>query len=132
MKKTIIFTTLIILTCSIIVACTMPDDDPVTCEYLFQDLEHFKITIEEYASASICSDEFECRYIAFGSKACGGPWSYLIYTTSIDTLELQNLVADYNERENNYNITCGAISDCSVPSPPAGFTCEDNQCIPVF
>jgi len=43
------------------------------------------------------------------------PWAYIIYSTSIDTLELQTLVVDYNESENNYNITCGVVSDCSVP-----------------
>ena len=133
MKKVFFYLSLTIIASVLIVACTIEDDDnPATCEFVFQDLQDLKIVIEDYASSSICSDEFECRYIAFGSKACGGPWSYLIYTTSIDTLELQTLVTDYNERENDYNLNCGATSDCSVPIAPAGFTCEDNLCIPTF
>lgn len=131
MKKVFLYIALIIIVTSFIIACTL-EDEPITCEEMIQDLADFKITIEDYAANSICGDEFECRYIPFGSKPCGGPWSYLIYSTSIDTLELQTLVADYNERENNYNITCGSASDCSVSSPPSDFTCEDNQCIPVF
>lgn len=133
MKKVYFYLSFIIIASVFIIACTIEDDDnPPTCEVIIQDLQDLKIAIEDYASSSICSDEFECRYIAFGSKPCGGPWSYLIYSTSIDTLELQTLVTDYNEREANYNTTCGAASDCSVPQPPTAFTCDDNQCIPVF
>jgi len=40
---------------------------------MLQDLQDLGITIENQASSSVCSDVFECRYIPFGSKACGGP-----------------------------------------------------------
>ena len=30
------------------------------------------IAIEDYEASSICNDEFECRYITFGSKPCDG------------------------------------------------------------
>ena len=52
---------------------------------------------------SVCGEEYECRYIGVGSKPCGGPWEFLFYTTSIDTLELQSLVAAYNALEADYN-----------------------------
>ncbi|MCK4655569.1 MAG: hypothetical protein KAT85_01020, partial [candidate division Zixibacteria bacterium] len=45
-----------------------------------------------------CTDSTDCRRIAFGDKPCGGPWKYLIYSAStIDTMELQRMVASYNE-----------------------------------
>jgi hypothetical protein len=133
MKKALVYLSITFITSLFIVACTIDDDDNiVTCEPMFQDLQDLRIAIEDYASSSVCNDEFECRYIAFGSKPCGGPWSYLVYTTSIDTLELQSLVTDYNQRENSYNNNCGEVSDCLAPTPPTGFTCEDNKCIPVF
>lgn len=108
------------------------DDSPVSCAQTLQYLQDYKATIESIAAASVCDGDFECRYIAFGSKPCGGPWEFLVYSTSIDTLELMNLVSDYNILENNYNLDCGAISDCSTPQPPIGFECENNRCIPVF
>jgi hypothetical protein len=132
MKKVVIYLSFIMSISVTIIACSLPDDDPVACEQIFQNIQDLKISIEEFAATSICSEEFECRSIAFGSKPCGGPWSYLIYTTSIDTLELETLVAELNERENDYNLTCGATSDCSVPNEPVSFTCEDSQCIPIF
>lgn len=110
------------------------DDDLSTydCEGNTAYLAELKSSIESMASASICSEEFECRYVAFGSKPCGGPWEYLIYTTSIDTLALTSLVMEYNQFEAHYNINCNPISDCSTPIPPIGFECENNQCIPIF
>ena len=132
MKKIILYFIFIIATSTIFIACTLPDDNPVTCEEMIEELQQLKITITEYAATSTCSEEFECQYIAFGSKPCGGPWEFLIYTTSIDTEQLVTMVNDYNQLENDYNEICGAISDCSVPNEPTGFTCEDNQCIPVF
>jgi hypothetical protein len=132
MKKTILITGFM---CLFIVTTAMQcDDDTFTydCEENIAYLEEYKLTIESMAAASICNENFECRYIAFGSKPCGGPWEFLVYSTSIDTLALTNAVADYNQMEANYNINCGAISDCSAPIPPVDFTCENNQCIPIF
>lgn len=108
------------------------DELLVDCESVKSELVTFKSNIVAMASESICCDEFECRFIAFGSKPCGGPWEFLTYTTSIDTVALTSLVADYNQLEANYNINCGAVSDCSAPQPPIGFDCENNQCIPIY
>lgn len=111
------------------------DDDNIgasSCDSQLETLLNLRTDIEAMASASTCSEEFECRYIGFGSKACGGPKGFLIYTTSIDTLALSSLVENYNQLERDYNISCDQHSDCSVPQVPIGFECENNQCIPIF
>lgn len=108
------------------------DDTAYNCEDSVLYLTEQKSKIENMANESICGEAFECRYIAFGSKPCGGPWEFLIYTTSIDTLALKSLVSEYNRLEANYNLNCGVASDCSVPQPPIGFNCENDQCIPMY
>lgn len=108
------------------------DDTAYNCEDSVAYLTEQKLKIENMAKESICGGAFECRYIAFGSKPCGGPWEFLIYTTSIDTLALKSLVSEYNRLEANYNLNCGAASDCSVPQPPIGFNCENDQCNPMY
>ncbi len=110
------------------------DDDSIVpnCEILLENIEDIRLEIEDIANASICSDAFECRYVPFGSKACGGPKGYLIYTTSIDTLALISRVEAYNQLESEYNSTCNQFSDCTVPPPPVGFECQNNNCIPLF
>ena len=119
----------------LVTAMSCDDDDDVSsvnCEQRLQSLADLKLTIQTMANTSICSEEFECRYIPFGSKPCGGPWGFLVYSTSVDTLALTSLVEEYNLLETDYNNNCNAISDCSVPQPPIGFECENNQCIPIY
>lgn len=132
MKKTIftlgfmsLFILLTAMTCS-------KEENPSACEETQMELLQFQSDIRALANTSVCSEEYECRYIAFGSKACGGPWEFLTYTTSIDTLAFTSLVAEYNQLENNYNLNCNIVSDCSTPQPPIGFDCQNSQCIPIY
>jgi hypothetical protein len=108
------------------------DDEPISCTDRETFLNEQRDQIRAFAETSICSDDFECRYIAFGVKACGGPAGYLIYTTSIDTLELTNWVNNFNIQQEMYNQECGGVSTCNVPQPPIGFDCVDNTCIPIY
>jgi len=132
MKKTI----LIFVYASLFISLTafQCDDDDLqpNCTNQIEYLEELKANIIAIANSSVCGEEFECRYIAFGSKPCGGSWEFLFYTTSIDTMELENLVASYNALEADFNENCGAVSDCSTPIPPIDFSCENNQCIPIY
>ncbi|WP_299883914.1 hypothetical protein [uncultured Lacinutrix sp.] len=133
MKKT--FHILLFLsTCLLLMAFQCEDDDnPVDpCENTTSYLNELKTEIEDLASASVCSENFECRFIAFGSKPCGGPWSYLTYSTSIDTLQLTNLVATYNTEQESFNTSCNTVSDCAFVTPPTAMECENNICIPVY
>ena len=108
------------------------DDLENSCEDRSAYLLLLKNDIETLAGTSECGADFECRYVAFGSKPCGGPWEYLIYSTSIDTLTLTSLVMEYNQLEANYNLNCEVFSDCSTPIPPIGFDCDNNHCIPIY
>lgn len=132
MKKSIITLGLMSLFISLTAMQCDDDDVSASCENSVENLLALKANIENLASASVCGDDFECRYIAFGSKPCGGPWEYLIYTTSIDTLELTTLVNEYNQLEADYNVNCDAVSDCMAAIPPTGFECVNNQCVPIF
>ncbi|TYA52301.1 hypothetical protein [Formosa maritima] len=113
-------------------SCT-DDDEPMSCEEREAYINEQRDLIRAFAETSICSEDFECRYIAFGNKPCGGPWEFLIYTTSIDTLELTYWVNDFNLQETTYNQDgCGGMSTCDTPVPPIGFDCIDNKCIPIY
>lgn len=110
------------------------DEDivPLTQEEEREELDIYKKTIEDLAATSVCNEDTECKFIAFGSKPCGGPWNYLIYTTSIDTEKLELWVEDYNQREADFNTNWGVASDCAVVNPPTSINCENNTCIPVY
>lgn len=108
------------------------DDTPLTQEEEREELSISKKAIEDLVATSVCNETTECEFIAFGSKPCGGPWSYLVYTTSIDTEKLKLWVEDYNKREAEFNSKWGAISDCGITNPPSSINCENNVCIPVY
>jgi hypothetical protein len=131
MKKSTVL--LILIPSFFLFTATQCDDDNIdfSCDNNLESLSELSILIENLANSSECGDDFECRYIAYGAKPCGGPWRYLTYSTSIDTLQLQDLVEEYNSIEENYNMNCDAVSDCAVAIPPSGFECDNNQCIPI-
>jgi hypothetical protein len=61
----------------------------------------------------------QCKYIAFGAKPCGGPWTFLVYSTKrTDESKLQQLVKEYNALQKKINAEEGLGSDCSVPAAP--------------
>ncbi|WP_346881974.1 hypothetical protein [uncultured Algibacter sp.] len=108
------------------------DNPPLTQEDENQELILLSTEIEDLANTSVCNDTFQCKFIAFGSKPCGGPWRYLLYTTSIDFERLELMVEGYNRKEAMYNTTWNIVSDCAVTNPPTGINCENNTCVAVF
>lgn len=87
--------------------------------------------IELLIDSGVCSENSDCKYIAFGSKACGGPKTFLVYSTSIDVDLLQQKVETYNALENSFNQKWGITSDCSVVSPPTSVGCVNGKCVAV-
>lgn len=70
-----------------------------------------------------------CRAVAFGSKPCGGPWEYLVYSNSATETEIfLNKVANYNKLEKDLNIQENAMSDCAHIQEPK-LTVIDGKCV---
>lgn len=132
MKKSI--STFFLVPLCLLLFSTQCEDDipPRTQESEQQELDALKTDIENFANTSICGDAFECKFIAFGNKPCGGPWDYLVYSTSIDTEQLENMIEGYNRKEDLYNTDWNVASDCSVVTPPTSVDCENNTCVPVY
>ena len=87
--------------------------------------------INNFIATATCTNAGECRYIAYGSKACGGPQGYLLYPEGVDEVKLKKMIAKYSENEDTYNKVNEIISDCSLPNPPEKIGCEDGNCIAV-
>lgn len=64
----------------------------------------------------------QCRILPIGEQACGGPQTYLIYSTAATAgsseRKLQELARQYTEAEEKYNRVTGAMSTCSYVMPP--------------
>ncbi len=108
-KFVFVFMLLIFVSCD---SQDKQDDD-------FAKLADMKQTILIVAGSASGNDSTDCRYVGLGSKACGGPVEYLVYSiVDTDTLLLLELVENYNKFEDELNRKYGIASDCSIPSPP--------------
>lgn len=71
----------------------------------------------------------DCRSAALGSKPCGGPWEYIVYSaSSTDTTELANRLTVYNAFEAEMNELYGYVSDCSIPNMPV-LVFRNGRCV---
>ncbi|MFS4483635.1 hypothetical protein ACKGJY_11495 [Hyunsoonleella sp. 2307UL5-6] len=132
MKKSV-FKLCIAPLCLLLCSTQCEDDIPsINQDTQAQELTILKTDIETIAGASICNTTFECKFIAFGSKPCGGPWRYLIYSTSIDIETLESMVENYNQMEAEYNEAFGIASNCAIENPPTSINCENNECVAVY
>ena len=69
--------------------------------------------------------------MAFGSKPCGGPWSYIIYCAdAVDEDALHASVSEHAELEHQYNMDNEIASDCSEATEPA-VELVDGVCVAV-
>jgi hypothetical protein len=75
-----------------------------------------------------CRNGAECRSAGYGSKPCGGPRSYLIYSTmTTDSARLASALERYNGWDAARNRQGGAVSNCMFEAPPA-LTCSEGRC----
>lgn len=123
---------LVFMICLSFMAFQCEDEVVSTLETEQQALNASKKAIQDLAATSICNSTFTCKFIALGSKPCGGPWSYLVYSTSIDTEKLEKMVEAYNKKEADFNEKWGSVSDCMFVSPPSSVNCENNTCIAIY
>ena len=97
---------------------------PITETQLTQE----KQVILDYIATFPCDATVGCSFLAFGSKPCGGPWEYLVFSNAVDLNYLTTKINNYNELENQYNIETGAISDCMAVLPPEEVGCVNGVC----
>jgi hypothetical protein len=83
------------------------------------DLNKLKKEIDREIGKPRAKRLTHCKVIAFGAKACGGPKTYLVYS-SLQTNEnkLKRLVNQYNSLEDKINKETDAMSDCMFIEEP--------------
>ena len=73
-------------------------------------------------AGTTCTSLAECRFVAMGVKACGGPAEYLVYSTAAtDEATLLPEVAAYSAFSARLNDWYGWVSTCDItPEPVLG------------
>jgi hypothetical protein len=106
-------------------------DDNIENKNQVAQLESLQLkeqSIKDYIAGFSCDANSTCEVIAFGSKACGGPKEYLVYSSAVDVNYLINQVEAYNEQEAIYNVQFSIVSDCALVAPPANVACVEGSC----
>ena len=71
-----------------------------------------------------CSDDSQCRTVAIGAKACGGPEAYLTWSVQrTDAQALDAAVAAYHRVRVAEVAQSGRASNCALVTDP-GATCQ--------
>ena len=129
MLKKYLFFTLILIS---ILGCATKVPAKNTAEEDAAQLQIKRAAIEALSESETCTNPLDCTYTPFGSKPCGGPWSYIAYSNNIDLVNFLNLVEEFRLEEEAYNIKWGAISDCSLAPEPSEVDCQDGLAVLVY
>lgn len=79
--------------------------------------------------AASCDAAAQCKTLAVGAKACGGPEGYLAYSTKISNgARLAELAARDAQARKKADARAGMVSTCSIVSDP-GATCDAGRCV---
>jgi hypothetical protein len=82
-------------------------------------LKGIKRLIDNEIGVPHANELSQCHLIGFGSKPCGGPWTYLVYSTvQTNEFKLEQLVTDYNQVQRKFNIERKTMSDCMLARKP--------------
>lgn len=83
-----------------------------------EQLQQLRETISRLVATPTASTVESCQVVAYGSKPCGGPSEWLIYSREVtDEEQLLPLVDEYNRLTDFYNQQEGLMSDCAVLAP---------------
>jgi hypothetical protein len=91
--------------------------DTLTPETLTSDT--LRESIARQVGTAACSSAAVCRSLPLGSKPCGGPRQYLVYSLAVtDSARLAADAARYTQAEAQRNRETGLVSDCSMLIAP--------------
>jgi hypothetical protein len=84
--------------------------------------------IQALVGKAECTSDSQCQVLPIGAKACGGPASYLAFSTAkTDPRALQALAERHHAEQQANNQRSGMISNCQVVPVP-GAACRANTC----
>jgi len=85
--------------------------------------------IEAARGDAACDTDAQCHSIGVGNKACGGPESYLAWSSKNDDgARLRALVAEHAAARRTEDTKKGMMSTCSMALDP-GATCSAGHCV---
>lgn len=93
------------------------------------DIAAHKQSLEDVSADKSCDTNTQCKVIAVGARACGGPSSYLVYSTkSANEKQVMQLADQITKLERAFNKQNQMMSICQHLIEPAT-QCVENKCV---
>ena len=95
----------------------------------FGEIGGMKKIVQHVANSNLaCATGADCIALPMGSRACGGPTSFVVTSAENPSLEaLTQSIDVVTQAERDLNKKFGMMSICSVEMPPA-LGCSNNLC----
>lgn len=90
-------------------------------------LKELYTNIQKMTQQFNCENTGDWKFTEIGSKACGGPGSYIAYSIKMDTSVFLQRVRSYTTQQAAFNKRWDVSSDCMMVLPPKGVACEDGK-----
>lgn len=98
---------------------------------LQDSLQEVRAEIDSVIGNAQANTLSQCRLLPLGSRPCGGPSSYVAYSTAVtDSSTLTDLAGIYRSLMERRNEETGAFSTCEMLSPPE-LVLEAGRCVGV-
>lgn len=95
---------------------------------LQSEMREIRLLMEQEVGDASAQRLEQCRVFPVGAKSCGGPQSYVIYSTAVSNeRKLQELGRQYTEAEEKYNRVAPVVSTCIHMTPPE-VRLENGKC----
>lgn len=116
---------------------TLPKDiserpiDEDSKKYDEAQLDKLKAAIESSIAKEKCTDAAAWAFSPLGSKACGGPVSYIAYPKKNETAILP-MIEEYAQKMSDYNKKYSITSDCMMAAEPTGVKCQGEKAVLIY
>ncbi len=88
-----------------------------------QDSAALETEVRRLIGSATCTAQEQCRTLAFGAKACGGPQAYIAWSTLVtEAAALESAAERFAARRRDDLRSSGMVSDCALVVDP-GATC---------
>jgi hypothetical protein len=100
-----------------------------TVEQLRERLRALEDDIARASGDGRCTQAVECRAVGLGSKPCGGPERYWIYSTAASQVDhLLDDAEEHRATDAKLDALVGGVSDCLLELPPVP-DCVSGRCV---
>lgn len=87
--------------------------------------------IDSEISKYKCKNISDWAYAPIGSKACGGPVSYIAYPKSIEASILSR-IKEFTDNQSEFNKKYEITSDCMLAAEPTAIKCVKGKAVLVY